>query len=122
MERTIEYVSTTPDVQLGPPKGGSPVRPVDPPRPVLVDLPALYGRQAHFVRPHVLALVNLPTVAGWLDAWVLTDTGWFGSVRYHVRIAGRLVEQAHLVPGWALRPPTDREIHQARMRGELEPR
>lgn len=53
-----------------------------------------------------------------LDAWVLAETGWFGACRYQVKLAhGRYIAQSHLVPAWALRPATDFDIAQERVRG-----
>jgi hypothetical protein len=115
-------VSTTPLHQAGTPHARSAVRPVRPPARVLIDLGAMYGRQAHFRRPHVLVMAGLhDVVVGELEAWVLAETGWFGACRYRVKLAyATFVEQSHLVPGWALKPATDEDIAQARMRGRLQ--
>jgi hypothetical protein len=88
---------------------------------VLIDLGALYGRQPHFQRPNVIMTVSLDhVVAGLLDAWVLTSTGWFGACRYHVKLGyGRATEQRHLIPAWALKSPSALDLRQAEMRGDL---
>ncbi|WP_037363046.1 hypothetical protein [Nakamurella lactea] len=116
-------MSTTPQRQAGTPTTRSPVRAVEPPQTVLIDLGALYGRQPHFRRPNVLLIASLHyTAVAELDAWVLAETGWFGACRYRVKLAyGQYIEQNHLVPAWALRLATDFDLAQARMRGELEP-
>lgn len=121
IERMIESVSTHPLHQAGTPGSGSPVRVVQPALSVLIDLGALYGRQPHFRKPNVLLLADLTVViAGELDAWVLAQTGWFGACRYRVKVGyGNYVEQSHLVPGWALKRASNRDLLQARMRGEL---
>lgn len=97
------------------------MRAVQPALSVLIDLGAMYARQPHFRKPNVLLLADLTVVvAGELDAWVLAQTGWFGACRYRVKVGyGNYVEQNHLVPGWALKRASDRDLLQARMRGEL---
>lgn len=117
----IESVSTHSRRQTGTPQSASPVRAVDPPRQVLIDLGALYGRQAHFHRPNTLIVTSLHhTAVAELDAWILAETGWFGACRYRIMLTqGRHITQHHLVPAWALRPATAFDLAQARMRGEL---
>ncbi|MDQ2740068.1 MAG: hypothetical protein M3Y35_15915, partial [Actinomycetota bacterium] len=57
-----------------------------------------------------------------LDAWVLTETGWFGACRYRVKLThGQYIAQSHLVPAWVLRQANDSDLAQAKMRGDLAP-
>jgi hypothetical protein len=117
-------VETTPRQQRGAPRVNRVVRPVTPPVAVVIDLGAMYGHQPHWRHPHVTnaAMLHLPVV-GYLDAWVLGATGWFGACRYRVKLgAEEFAEQRHLVPGWMIRRASDSDVEQARMRGDLRRR
>ena len=107
--------------QAGPPRSDSPVREVHPPRPVLIDLGAMYSRAPHFDLPHQLIIADLShTVVGLLDAWVVSDSGWFGACRYKVKVAyAEWVDQSHLVPARFITPATERAVGLARMRGKI---
>jgi hypothetical protein len=98
------------------------LRVVRPPIHVLIDLGALYGQQPHFRSRTVTVPESLRTVVvGQLDAWVLSDLGWFGACRYRIHLGlKQLVEQSHMVPSWVLRPASDSEVEQAVLKGELE--
>jgi len=55
---------------------------VKPPQLIIVDLGALYGRAPHFRRPNITVLPSLHVqVVGLLDAWVLSDEGWYAACR-----------------------------------------
>lgn len=114
-------VSTINERQSGKPRPNVTVQPVAPPLAVVIDLAALYGRQAHFRRPNVVVLPQLHVdVIGYLDAWVVSETGWFGFCRYRVKLAhAEWLGQSHLIPGWALRRANQWDVKQGRMRGEL---
>jgi hypothetical protein len=105
----------------GKPKPNMAVRVVDPSLAVVIDLAALYSRQPHFRRPNVVLLPALRVnVVGWLDAWVVSETGWFGFCRYRVKLGhAQYSDQSHLVPGWALRRANQWEVQRGTMRGEL---
>ena len=92
------------------------------PRPVIIDLGALYGRAPHFRRPNITVLPSLNVqIVSLLDAWVLTEDGWYGACRYKVKLAHALfVDQEHLVPARMIRAASDREVEAGRMRGEIE--
>lgn len=118
----IECVSTTPERQAGTPKTPDMLTRVEPPERVVIDLLALYGRHPLFRRPNVLVLPQLDViVVALLEAWVLSESGWFGHCRYRVKIRhGDYLDQAHLVPVRMMRPVTEFEVQQAVMRGELD--
>lgn len=106
--------------------GGTPatrdvVRLVDPPALVVIDLGALYGRPSHYRLPNVTLMADLKSqVVGLLDAWVLSNVGWFGACRYQVKLAaGTFVPQEHLVPARMLKKADWTEIRQGQMRGEI---
>jgi hypothetical protein len=97
------------------------IRSVSPPRHVAIDLPALYGRTPHFEPPAtVSAIAPLAVVVGYLQAWVLCDTGWLGSCTYRLHLTGtHFIDQSHLVPGRILTPATPAQIEVAKRTGQL---
>jgi hypothetical protein len=77
-----------PSSWLGTPGSSGIVRPFRMPRLVIIDLAALYGRAPHFRRPNITVLPSLSVqVVALLDAWVLTEDGWYGACRYKVKLA-----------------------------------
>ena len=106
----------------GTPSSSGVIRPFRMPRLVIIDLGALYGRAPHFRRPNITVLPSLGVqVVGLLDAWVLTDGGWFGACRYKVKLAhAEFAAQEHLVPARMIRAADDREVAVGRMRGEIQ--
>jgi len=72
---------------LGTPSSSGILRSVRPPQLIIVELGALYGRAPHFRRPNITVLPSLHVqVVGLLDAWVLSDEGWYGACRYKVKL------------------------------------
>ena len=88
---------------LGTPSSSGIIRPVSPSQLIIVDLGALYGRAPHFRRPNITVLPSLHVqVVGLLDAWVLSDEGWYAACRYKVKLShGDYVDQQHLA--WSQR-------------------
>jgi hypothetical protein len=72
---------------LGTPSSSGAIRSVKPPQLIIVDLGALYGRAPHFRRPNITVLPSLHVqVVGLLDAWVLSDEGWYAAYRHRVKL------------------------------------
>jgi hypothetical protein len=111
-----------PSSWLGTPGSSGIIRPFRMPRLVIIDLGALYGRARHFRRPNITVLPSLSVqVVGLLDAWLLTEDGWYGACRYKVKLAhAQFVDQDHLVPARMIRAADDREVEVGRMRGEIQ--
>ena len=97
------------------------IRSVAPPLQVAIDLPAMYGRSPHFVRPAaVSAIAPLGVVVGYLQSWMLCDLGWLGACTYRIQVTGtHFLDQNHLVPGWVLRPATAAQVAAAKETGQL---
>lgn len=106
---------------LGTPSTSGVIRAVQPPQQILIDLGALYGRPPHFRRPNVTVLAQLHVqIVGQLDAWIMTETGWFGACRYKVKLGhAHHIDQEHLVPARMIRRASDKEVEVGRMRGEI---
>ena len=106
---------------LGTPSSSGTIRSVRPPQLIIVDLGALYGRAPHFRRPNNTVLPSLHVqVVGLLDAWVLSDEGWYAACRYKVKLGhGHFVDQEHLVPARVIKRASGQEVELGRMRGEI---
>ncbi len=106
----------------GTPGSSGVIRPFRMPKLIIIDLGALYGRSPHFRRPNITVLPTLSVqVVGLLDAWVMTDDGWYGACRYKVKLAhGQYVDQEQMVPARMIRAADDREVQVGRMRGEIQ--
>ena len=106
---------------LGTPSSSGIIRSVNPSQLIIVDLGALYGRAPHFRRPNITVLPSLHVqVVGLLDAWVLSDEGWYAACRYKVKLRhGDYADQQHLVPARVIKRATDRDVELGRMRGEI---
>jgi len=59
-------------------------------------------------------------VVGLLDAWVLSDKGWYAACCYRVKLGqGHFVDQEHLVPARVVKRASGQELELGRMRGEI---
>lgn len=83
-----------------------PIRQVEPPVAVLVDLTSLFARQPHPTSSgyHPSGLQLNRVVTGRLSHWGLCEQGqWWGLVTYAVAHGTRQWTVTHWIPGWMLR-------------------